>query len=161
MGGNRTAWGNTQKQHDDLIRSLRPLIGRIVHALSAISSNLKQVGEQTEKMGRRAAQDSNIEYHGGSPDQLFPFAALDTIIETFGGPRHLMESDEVSFYLSAIRSVLKLSDGNIRESARLAKAFKDNRQCLKKIERFYSMGEKGAGRAARRPRRSAKPKRRR
>ena len=160
MGGKILAWGKSQKQHDNLIASLPGITERTMEALATIFSTINLITEESEKLARRGAQDAGLAYPepGATPPAL---VALNTMVETLKGPRHEMTPDEVAFYRDGIRSILQRSNLLLRESAKLAKALKDGNVCLQKIEPFYSMGKKGAGRKPRPSKRSGKPKRRR
>lgn len=159
MAGYLEVWAGSLKQHDGLIRSLRELTLRTTASLEAIHSNLMRSAEQTESIAVRAARDAGIEYGGRNPEEPLAFGSLDVIIRTLSGPRQLMTREQVEFYRSRIRSILKLSEADIRESAKLASSIKRGRECLKKLERFYSMKDKPAGARKGRRKPATRPKR--
>jgi hypothetical protein len=156
VGGYRAVWGKTQKQHDELIRALRDMTSRTIESLAAVHANLLESAEHTESIALTAAREAGLAY-GGPPPEAPPFASLDIIAKTLDGPRHLMMPAEIALYRARIRSILKLSDANVRESARLAATIQRARDSLRKLERFYSMKEKPT--AARRRKPAAKSRR--
>jgi hypothetical protein len=157
VGGYRAVWGKSLKQHDQLIRSLGELTSRTIESLAAVHANLLESAEHTESIALTAAREAGLAYDG-SPSDAPPFASIDIIAKTLDGPRHPMTPQELQLYRSRIRSILKLSDVNVRESARLAATIERARGALRRLERFYSMKDKPAAARKRKP--AAKSRRR-
>jgi len=161
MAGFIRKWGPSQKQHDRLIGSLLGPTRRTEEALAAIFSNVTQIAGESEKLGRRAAQDAGSDFPTPQPGQSLAIVALNTIVQTLKGPRHEMGREEVAFYRSGLRSILRLVERNLRESAKLTKAIEDGRENLRKIQQFYSTGGKPPAPGKRPSKRPGSPKRRR
>ncbi len=158
MGGRLEFWGGRLFEHDQLIRSLARQSKVQADSFLAILSNFTQLGADTESLGRFVAKGAGIEYPEGVSDKLPAAVALDVVVQSLSGPRHLMTRDEVAFYRMHLRQFRKLQARNATQVAKLAKVIAENQRCLTKVEGFYTMSGKAA--PAKAKSRAGKPRKR-
>ncbi len=142
MGGRLAVWGNRIKEHDQLIRSLARQAKPQADSFLAILSNFTKISEQSETLGKFVAKTANLEYPQGISDRSPAEVALDVVVRSLSVPRHLMPRDEVALYRSHLRLLLRLQSQNATQVDKLAKAIRENRRCLTRLMRFYTMSEK-------------------
>ena len=158
MGGRLEVWGGRIGEHDQLIRLLARQSKVQADSFLAILSNFTRLGEQTEALGRFVAKGAAIDYPEGITDKLPAAVALDVLVQSLAGPRHLMTREEVAFFRGQIRQFLALQTRNANQVAKLAKVIAENRRSLARVERFYTMSAKAA--PAKAKSRARKPRKR-
>lgn len=137
MGGRLAIWGNSIKHFDRLHRSSLPLTVRTGKSLAKINANFLEIYNQNETIAKYIALKAGFGYGVGFEHEDPALIPTKTIIKSLTIPRHLMPADELNFYRSRLKSIIKAENSNLAEIEALARTTRQTLDLLRKIARFY------------------------
>jgi hypothetical protein len=142
MAGYLEVWGKSRKDFDNLHRACLPLTERAGKSLAKINANLLEIYNLNEAIAKYAATQSNLVYGAGMENEDPALVPIKTIIQTIDGPRALMSRDDVNFYRSNLKSIIKSETSTLAELEVLARTMRETLGRLRKIERFFQFTDK-------------------
>ena len=142
MAGYLKVWGKSLKDFDSHHRACLPLTERAGKSLAKINANLLEIYNLNEAIAKYAATQSNLTYGVGMENEDPALVPIKTIIQTIDGPRALMSSDDVKFYRSNLKSIIKQENSTLAELDKLARTMRETLGRLRKIERFFQYTDK-------------------
>ena len=142
MAGYLKVWGKSLKDFDSHHRACLPLTERAGKSLAKINANLLEIYNSNEAIAKYAATQSNLTYGVGMENEDPALVPIKTIIQTIDGPRALMSSDDVKFYRSNLKSIIKQESSTLAELETLGRTMRDTLGRLRKIERFFQFTDK-------------------
>jgi hypothetical protein len=142
MAGYLEVWGKSRKDFDSHHRACLPLTERAGKSLAKINANLLEIYNLNEAIAKYAATQSNLTYGVGMENEDPALVPIKTIIQTIDGPRALMSSDDVKFYRSNLKSIIKQENSTLAELDTLARTMRETLGRLRKIERFFQYTDK-------------------
>jgi hypothetical protein len=142
MAGYLEVWGKSLKDFDSHHRACLPLTVRAGKSLAKINANLLEIYNLNEAIAKYAATQSNLAYGVGMETEDPALVPLKTIIQTIDGPRSLMSPDDVKFYRSNLKSIIKHENNTLAELEALARTMRETLGRLRKIERFFNFTDK-------------------
>jgi hypothetical protein len=155
MAGYLEVWGKSRKDFDSHNRACLPLTVRAGKSLAKINANLLEIYNLNEAIAKYAAAQSNLVYGAGMENEDPALLPIKTIIQTIDGPRALMSSDDVNFYRSNLKSIIKSENSTLAEVEALARTMRETLGRLRKIERFFKFTDKQEQDARRRAQQGA------
>jgi hypothetical protein len=142
MAGYLEVWGKSVKDFDNHHRACLPLTERTGKSLAKINANFLEMYNLNEAIAKYAAAQSNLVYGAGMENEDPALLPIKTIIQTIDGPRALMSRDDVNFYRSNLKSIIKSENSTLAELEALARTMRETLGRLKKIERFFQFTDK-------------------
>ena len=142
MAGYLEVWGKARKDFDSHHRACLPLTERAGKSLAKINANLLEIYNLNEAIAKYAATQSNLVYGAGMESEDPALVPIKTIIQTIDGPRALMSPDDVNFYRSNLKSIIKSETSTLAELETLARTMRETLGRLKKIEKFFQFTNK-------------------
>ena len=142
MAGYLEVWGKSRKDFDSHHRACLPLTVRAGKSLAKINANLLEIYNLNEAIAKYAAAQSNLVYGAGLENEDPALLPIKTIIQTIDGPRALMSRDDVNFYRSSLKSIIKSENSTLAEVEALARTMRETLGRLRKIERFFKFTDK-------------------
>ena len=115
MAGYLEVWGKSRKDFDSHHRACLPLTERAGKSLAKINANLLEIYNLNEAIAKYAATQSNLTYGAGMENEDPALVPIKTIIQTIDGPRALMSPEDVNFYRSNLKSIIKSETGTLAE----------------------------------------------
>jgi hypothetical protein len=119
-----------------------PLTERAGKSLAKINANLLEIYNLNEAIAKYAAAQSNLVYGAGMENEDPALVPIKTLIQTIDGPRSLMSRDDVNFYRSSLKSIIKSENSTLAELEKLGRTMRETLGRLKKIERFFQFTDK-------------------
>lgn len=142
MAGYLEVWGKSRKDFDSHHRACLPLTERTGKSLAKINANFLEIYNLNEAIAKYAAAQSNLVYGVGMENEDPALLPIKTIIQTINGPRALMSRDDVNFYRSNLKSIIKSGASTLAELEALARTTRETLGRLRKIERFFQFTDK-------------------
>ena len=142
MAGYLEVWGKSRKDFDSHHRACLPLTERAGKSLAKINANLLEIYNLNEAIAKYAATQANLVYGAGMENEDPALLPIKTIIQTIDGPRALMSRDDVNFYRSNLKAIIRSETGTLAELEALARTMRETLGRLRKIERFFQFTDK-------------------
>jgi hypothetical protein len=142
MAGYLEVWGKSLKDFDNHHRACLPLTERTGKSLAKINANFLEMYNLNEAIAKYAATQSNLVYGAGMENEDPALLPIKTIVQTIDGPRSLMSRDDVNFYRSNLKAIIKSENGTLAELEALGRTMRQTLDRLRKIERFFQFTDK-------------------
>jgi len=142
MAGYLEVWGKSLKDFDNHHRACLPLTERTGKSLAKINANFLEMYNLNEAIAKYAATQSNLVYGAGMENEDPALLPIKTIIQTIDGPRSLMSRDDVNFYRSNLKAIIKSENSTLAELEALGRTMRQTLDRLRKIERFFQFTDK-------------------